>query len=70
MLRNEFMTEYAIQKEVETLNKILIQAESPESFCTAHELVDRNRITANRKKILRESEFYTLRPFKFLLNKN
>ena len=70
MLRNESMTEHAIQKEVEKLNKILVQVESPESFCTAHELVDRNCITTNRKKILKESEFYNLRPFKFFLNKN
>lgn len=70
MLRHESMTEHAIQQEVDNLNKILIQAEAPDSFCTAHELVDRNRITSNKKKIIKESEFYTLRPFKFLINKN
>lgn len=70
MFRNESMSEQAIQKEVENLNKILIQAESPESFCTAHELVNRNAITADKKKIIKEAEFFSLRPFKFLLNKN
>jgi hypothetical protein len=70
MFRHESMSEQAIQKEVENLNKILIQAESHESFCTAHELVNRNAITSDRKKIIKEAAFYTLRPFKFLLNKN
>jgi hypothetical protein len=70
MLKHEFMTEHAIQQEVETLNKLLAQTESPESFCTAHELVDRNRITSKTKKILKESHFYNLRPFRFLINKN
>lgn len=57
----------------ETLNElhaILQSIESPRDFCTAHELVNRNRITRNPKKILRESRFYFLRPFRFLINKN
>ena len=70
MLKHEFMTDYAIQQEVENLNKLLIQTESPESFCTAHELVDRNRITFNKKKILKESELHTPRPFRFFINRN
>ncbi len=70
MLKDEFMTEHDIQQEVEMLNKLLIDAESPESFCTAHELVDRNRITSKPKKILKESHFFNLRPFRFLINKN
>ena len=70
MLKHEFMSEHAIQQEVENLNKLLTQTESPECFCAAHELVDRNSITSNKKKILKESEFYTLRPFRFLINKN
>ena len=70
LLKHESMTEHAIQQEVEILNRLLAQTESPESFCTAHELVDRNRITSRSKKILKESQFYKLRPFKFLVNKN
>ena len=70
MLKHESMTEDDIQQEVEILNEILAQAESPESFCTAHELVDRNRITSNSKRILRETRHFSLRPFRFLINKN
>jgi hypothetical protein len=70
LLKYGFMTERNIRQQVEMLNKLLIQTESPESFCTAHELVDRNRITSNTKKILKESRFYNLKPFRFLINKN
>ena len=70
LLKHESMSEFAIQQEVDMLNKLLAQTESPQSFCTAHELVDRNRITSKRKKILKESYFFTLRPFRFLINKN
>ena len=70
LLKHEFMTEHAIQQEVETLNKILVQTESSEAFCVAHELVDRNRITSKKKRILKESHFFNLRPFRFLINKN
>lgn len=70
MLKDEFMTEHDIQQEVELLNKLLVQAESSESFCIAHELVDRNRITSKEKKILKEAQFHNLRPFRFLINKN
>lgn len=70
MLKHEFMSDYAIQQEVEKLNQLFIQTESSEAFCTAHELVDRNRITSNKRKMLKEAHLYELRPFRFLINKN
>jgi hypothetical protein len=70
LLKQEFMTEHAIQHEVEKLNKLLLETELPEPFCVAHELVDRNCITSNKFKILKESNLYYLRPFRFLINKN
>lgn len=57
-------------EELNHLHTILHQVETAENFCTVHELVDRNRITRRPKKILRESRFYFLRPFRFLINKN
>lgn len=56
--------------ELKDLHAILQTIETPGHFCAAHELVNRNRITRNPKKILRESRFYFLRPFRFLINKN
>jgi hypothetical protein len=64
------MSQKAIEKEVEYLNDMLKATESDEQFCRAHELVDRNRITANSKKILKAIRFTELRQFRFLINKN
>ena len=70
LLKNEFMSNDALQQEVEMLNTLLAQAEAPESFCTAHELIDRNKITSRKNRILKETHYKTLRPFRFLINKN
>lgn len=70
LLKNEFMSERAIEQEVKCLNGILFEAESPRQFCIAHELVDRNRITSKTKKILNAVRFSELRPFRFLICKN
>jgi hypothetical protein len=70
VFRNEFMTEQAFEHEVEAITEILLITDSSEHFCTATELVDRNRITSNPNKILKEAKHYRLRPFRFLINKN
>lgn len=70
LIRNEFMSEQAIEQEVDCLNSILLRTESPEQFCQVTELVDRNRISSRKNKILRESSHARLRPFRFLINKN
>lgn len=68
--RDEFMSEQAIEKEVAYLNGILAIADTPEAFCKANELVDRNSITSNPRRILKESRHFQLREFRFLINKN
>ena len=70
LLKNEFMSKQAIEQEVECLNDLLLNAESTEQFCIAHELVDRNKITTKTKKILEAIRYTELKPFRFLLNKN
>jgi hypothetical protein len=70
LLKDEFLSEQAIEQQVEYLNEILLETESFEQFCKAHELVDRNRITSKKEKILKESRHFYLRPFRFLINKN
>jgi hypothetical protein len=70
LLKNEFMSQQAIDHEVECLNDILRTAESDEQFCIAHELVNRNSITSSSRKILKEIRRIELRPFRFLINKN
>ena len=70
LLKNEFASEKAIEHEVKRINHILIQAESPEQFCIAHELVTRHRITSKPERILKAIRFAELKPFQFLINKN
>lgn len=70
IFKNGFLTEQAWEQEAAALVKILRITESPEQFCTATELVDRNRVTSNSKKIVKEAKHYRLRPFRFLINKN
>lgn len=70
LLKSEFMSQQAIEQEVECLNDMLRLTESDEQFCLAHELVDRNRITCNAKKILKAIRFTELKQFRFLINKN
>ena len=70
VIRNESMSEQAIETEVCCLNYILTTTESHLNFCKVHELVDRNRITAKHSRILKETRFFELRPFRFLINKN
>ncbi|HRO71743.1 MAG TPA: hypothetical protein PK951_15235 [Chitinophagaceae bacterium] len=70
LLKSEFMSQQAIEQEVECLNDLLRRTESDDQFCIAHELVDRNRITSNPRKILKAIRFTELKQFRFLINKN
>ncbi|RYY56488.1 MAG: hypothetical protein EOO09_06450 [Chitinophagaceae bacterium] len=70
LLRNEFMSQQALDYEVQCLHHLLRSAESDEKFCVAHELVERNRITSKYRKLLRVVGTKELKPFQFLLNKN
>jgi hypothetical protein len=70
LLRQDYLSEHAILHEVEILNKILHISESREQFCLAHELLDRNRIRSNPKRILNAASYEELKPFRFLINKN
>ena len=70
LFKTGLLDEKSIEQEAECLNQILLTTESAEQFCMAHELVDRNRITSNKKRMLKETKHYRLRPFRFLINKN
>lgn len=59
-----------LDNHLRSLHVILEQVETNEMFCRAHELVDRHRITRKPRKILKETKYYRLRPFRFLINKN
>lgn len=63
-------SQQSLEEAVECLHKILLQVESSNVFCKAHELVKRTKITSKTKAILRAVSFDQLKPFHFLLNKN
>ena len=67
---SEMLDEKALEQEADCLHQILLNTKSPDNFCTAHELVDRNRISSNKKRILKASKASRLKPFRFLINKN
>jgi hypothetical protein len=70
VVRNQSISDDAIERELQNLDRVLLRAETIERFCISHELVDRNRITNKRSRLLKETRFQTLRPFRFLINKN
>ncbi|HMR91039.1 MAG TPA: hypothetical protein PKC69_01945 [Chitinophagaceae bacterium] len=70
LLRDESMSQQSIDHEVECIDTILRITESDEKFCTAHELVRRNRITSTPNKILKAIRHTELKAFYFLINKN
>ena len=59
-----------LQHEVENLHQILLKVERSDVFCLSHELVNRCRITQKARAILRATKNLTLKPFRFLINKN
>ena len=70
LMKHDFINEHAIDREVESLNRILQQIETPHQFCIAHELVDRNYITSSVRRLLDVIHCIELKPFRFLINKN
>ncbi len=65
-----WLDEKAIEQEVRYLNTILRTIDDTNTISTVFELVNRNKITSDPKKILKEFSNFRLRPFRFLINKN
>lgn len=70
LLKDQSMSEQAIEQQVDCLNEILSVTELADEFCNAHELVVRNRITQKQWRILKAVKRTELKPFYFLINKN
>ncbi|HVF81917.1 MAG TPA: hypothetical protein VM884_08285 [Flavisolibacter sp.] len=70
LYKDEVYNDDLLQKEVECLHEILMRVECNDHFCSAHELVTRNRITQKPKSIIKAIAWPDLKPFHFLLNKN
>jgi hypothetical protein len=70
IVRNEFMSQRALESEIRNINSVLFQAESLRQFCISHELVDRNRITSKENRIQKLFRKTELGTFRFLICKN
>lgn len=63
-------SQQSLEDAVDCLHKLLLRVECADVFCSAHELVKRNRITQKAKAILNAIANEELKPFNFLINKN
>jgi hypothetical protein len=72
LLKDEFMSEHAIEREVARLNEMLFDVESFDNISVSHELIDMNkyRIYRERKLVLQALKDKELKPFVFLFNMN
>ncbi len=70
LLRTTSFSVEQIEKEMDCLNRVLLQVENSDTFCTAHQLATRFFITEKKKAILKAVTSEQLRPFCFLINKN
>lgn len=70
LFNTRWLDDKVIEQKTECINAILSETFSTDKFCSAFELVNRNRITNKQKILLKESKHLHLRPFRFLINKN
>ncbi|MBX3239839.1 MAG: hypothetical protein KIT80_21320 [Chitinophagaceae bacterium] len=72
LLKDESMSNKAIEQEVEQLNDLLYVTESAGSFCAANELFDleKFKIFRDQKTLVSVMHQNELKPFSFLFNKN
>lgn len=72
LVKNESMTEKAIEMEVARLNKLLYTVESHEHICASSEVIDLNRYRTSRscQTILGLIREKSMKPFVFLNNLN
>lgn len=70
LLKTALMSEKALEKELISLEQLFLYAESEIAFCQTHELVQRNRITSKKSRLINIFYSQQLKPFWFLINRN
>ena len=72
LVKDAFTNKEAMQYELQQLNMLLVNFETLESFCIAHEVFDINRyrILKKRSQLQKIIEKEPLKPFVFICNKN
>ena len=72
LLKNEYMSEQAIEQEVERLNELLFHVESVHCFCVSHEIIDLNkyRVYKDQDTVMQLIRQRETKAFQFISNMN
>jgi vancomycin permeability regulator SanA len=72
LVKDAYTDKEAMQHELHQLNLLLVNFETLESFCIAHEVFDvqKYRILTKKSQLQKIIEQETLKPFVFICNKN
>lgn len=72
LVKDAYTNKEAMQYELQQLNMLLVNFETLESFCIAHEVFDiqKYRVLTKRSQLQKIIEKDTLKPFMFICNKN
>lgn len=72
LVKDAYTNKEAMQYELQQLNTLLVNFETLESFCIAHEVFDiqKFRVLTKRSQLKKIIEKDTLKPFMFICNKN
>ncbi len=70
LTRGHVLSPGQLESELEDLHSIVAAEETADNFCRIFELLNRNRITASKTRILEFLRETEEKPFRFLINKN
>ena len=72
LVKDAYTNKEAMQYELQQLNMLLVNFETLEGFCIAHEVFDiqKFRVLTKRSQLKKIIEKDTLKPFMFICNKN
>ena len=70
LLKSSSFSSERFEKEIESLNNLLVQVECNDVFCRCHQLATRSRITNKKSALLKATASPELKHFYFLINKN
>jgi hypothetical protein len=72
LVKDAYTNNEAMQFELQQLNMLLVNFETLESFCIAHEVFDiqKYRVLSKKSQLQKIIEKETLKPFMFICNKN
>ena len=72
LVKDAYTNKEAMQHELQQLNLLLVNFETVECFCMAHEVFDiqKYRILTKKSQLQKIIEKEALKPFMFICNKN